>query len=76
MDGAGSDRFELLAQLTARLASTARLDEIVNTVIDEIVELGFGDRNQIRARSCTLHRHSSRRMNAALQCRIGLFDVA
>jgi signal transduction histidine kinase/CheY-like chemotaxis protein len=34
--------FELLAALTARLASTARLDEIVDTVLHEIVELGFG----------------------------------
>jgi signal transduction histidine kinase/CheY-like chemotaxis protein len=42
MDGVGSDRFELLAQLTARLASTAHLDDIVSTVLDEIVELGFG----------------------------------
>ena len=33
--------FELLAGLTARLASTARLDEIVDTVLVEIVELGF-----------------------------------
>jgi signal transduction histidine kinase len=38
VDGA----FDLLAQLTARLASTARLDEIVDTVLDEIVDLGFG----------------------------------
>jgi len=34
--------FELLAGLTARLASTARLDEIVDTVLHEIVALGFG----------------------------------
>jgi len=34
--------FELLAGLTARLASTARLDDIVDTVLPEIVGLGFG----------------------------------
>lgn len=34
--------FELVARLTARLASTARLDEFVDTVVHEIVELGFG----------------------------------
>jgi signal transduction histidine kinase len=34
--------FELLAGLTARLASAARLDEIVDTVMSEIVALGFG----------------------------------
>jgi signal transduction histidine kinase len=34
--------FARLARLTARLASTARLDEIVDTVLDEIVDLGFG----------------------------------
>lgn len=34
--------FELLAALTARLASTAKLDEIVDTVLAEIVHLGFG----------------------------------
>jgi signal transduction histidine kinase/CheY-like chemotaxis protein len=34
--------FELLAGLTARLASTASLDEIVDTVLDHIVLLGFG----------------------------------
>ncbi len=34
--------FELLAGLTARLASTAKLDEIVETVLAEIVHLGFG----------------------------------
>lgn len=33
--------FELLANLTARLASTARLEEIVDTVLGEIVGLGF-----------------------------------
>jgi signal transduction histidine kinase/CheY-like chemotaxis protein len=33
---------ELLAGVTARLASTARLDEIVDTVLNEIVGLGFG----------------------------------
>jgi signal transduction histidine kinase len=39
----GSERgFELLAGLTARLASTARLDEIVDMVLEQIVELGFG----------------------------------
>jgi signal transduction histidine kinase/CheY-like chemotaxis protein len=38
VDGA----FDLLAQLTARLASTARLGEIVDTVLGEIVDLGFG----------------------------------
>lgn len=44
-DAAGSGpeaRFELLAGLTARLASTAHLDEIVDTVLHEIVALGFG----------------------------------
>jgi len=34
--------FDLLAGLTARLASTARLDEIVDTVVSEIIALGFG----------------------------------
>lgn len=34
--------FELLAALTARLASTAKLDEIVDTVLAEIAHLGFG----------------------------------
>jgi signal transduction histidine kinase/CheY-like chemotaxis protein len=34
--------FDLLAGVTARLASTARLDEIVDTVMQEIVGLGFG----------------------------------
>jgi signal transduction histidine kinase len=34
--------FDLLAGLTARLASTARLDEIVDAVLSEIVALGFG----------------------------------
>jgi signal transduction histidine kinase len=34
--------FDLLASLTARLASTARLDEIVDAVLHEIVALGFG----------------------------------
>ena len=38
----GLEGFELLARLTARLASTARLDDIVGTVLDEIVNLGFG----------------------------------
>ena len=33
---------DLLAGVTARLASTARLDEIVDTVLSEIVALGFG----------------------------------
>lgn len=33
--------FDLLAGLTARLASTARLDEIVDGVVPEIVALGF-----------------------------------
>jgi signal transduction histidine kinase len=33
--------FDLLTGVTARLASTARLDEIVDTVVHEIVELGF-----------------------------------
>jgi signal transduction histidine kinase len=41
-DRSGSAAFELLASLTARLASTARLDEIVDTVLSEIVTLGFG----------------------------------
>jgi len=34
--------FARLARLTARLASTARLDEIVDTVLGEIIDLGFG----------------------------------
>jgi signal transduction histidine kinase/CheY-like chemotaxis protein len=34
--------FDLLAGLTARLASTTRLDEIADAVVREIVELGFG----------------------------------
>lgn len=34
--------FVLLARLTAQLASTARLDEMVDTVLRQIVELGFG----------------------------------
>jgi len=33
--------FDLLTGVTARLASTARLDEIVDTVVHEIVHLGF-----------------------------------
>lgn len=33
---------DLVAGVTARLASTARLDEIVDTVLNEIVRLGFG----------------------------------
>jgi signal transduction histidine kinase len=41
-DNRAMGSFELLASLTARLASTARLDEIVDTVLGEIVELGFG----------------------------------
>lgn len=40
--GVGDAGFELLVKLTARLASTARLDEIVDAVLDEIVALGFG----------------------------------
>ncbi len=40
--GVDEGRFELLADLTARLASTAKLDEIVGTVLAEIVHLGFG----------------------------------
>ena len=34
--------FDLVAGVTARLAATARLDEIVDTVVQEIVGLGFG----------------------------------
>jgi signal transduction histidine kinase/CheY-like chemotaxis protein len=34
--------FNILARMTARLSSTARLDEIVDTVLEQIVELGFG----------------------------------
>jgi signal transduction histidine kinase/CheY-like chemotaxis protein len=34
--------FDLLARLTARLASTARLDEFADAVLQEIVGLGFG----------------------------------
>ncbi len=37
-----SETGELLARLTARLASTARLDEIVDAVLDQIMDLGFG----------------------------------
>lgn len=37
-----SETGQLLARLTARLASTARLDEIVDAVLDQIVDLGFG----------------------------------
>lgn len=33
---------DLLAGVTTRLASTARLDEIVDTVLNEVVGLGFG----------------------------------
>lgn len=40
--GPQDGHFELLAGLTARLASTAKLDEIVETVLAEIVRLGFG----------------------------------
>jgi hypothetical protein len=36
------ESLEMLSRLTARLASTARLDEIVETVLKEIVDLGFG----------------------------------
>jgi signal transduction histidine kinase len=36
------DALDLLVGLTARLASTARLDEIVDAVLPEIVKLGFG----------------------------------
>jgi signal transduction histidine kinase len=39
--GTQEGRFELLAGLTARLASTAKLDEIVDTVLVEIQHLGF-----------------------------------
>jgi signal transduction histidine kinase len=42
MIGVGSESFELLARLTARLASTAKLEDIVETVLGEIVGLGFG----------------------------------
>ncbi len=45
MEGTGrstEQAFEVLARMTARLASTAKLDEIVETVLGEIVELGFG----------------------------------
>ena len=42
LHGDAERRFELLAALTARLASTARLDEIVDMVLEQIVELGFG----------------------------------
>ena len=34
--------FDLLAELTARLASTVRFDEIVEVVLSSIVRLGFG----------------------------------
>lgn len=36
------EAFDLLAGLTARLASTTRLDEIVEAVVPEIAGLGFG----------------------------------
>jgi signal transduction histidine kinase/CheY-like chemotaxis protein len=36
------DAFDLLAGLTARLASTARLDDLVDAVLPGIVGLGFG----------------------------------
>lgn len=36
------DGFERLAALTARLASTAKLEEIVDAVLGQILELGFG----------------------------------
>jgi signal transduction histidine kinase/CheY-like chemotaxis protein len=38
----GPEDFELLARLTAQLASTASLDDIVDTVLSQIVALGFG----------------------------------
>jgi len=38
----GEGSFELLARLTARLASTAKLGEITDAVLGEIVNLGFG----------------------------------
>ncbi|HYU16353.1 MAG TPA: response regulator [Candidatus Acidoferrum sp.] len=34
--------FELLAELTSRLASTARLDDVAGSVLDQIAALGFG----------------------------------
>ncbi|HWM86853.1 MAG TPA: hypothetical protein VNO33_13465, partial [Kofleriaceae bacterium] len=34
--------FELLAKLTARLASTSRLDHIAGPIVDQIAALGFG----------------------------------
>src|SRR5690242_16362864 len=37
-----SETGQLLARLTARMASTARLDEIVDAVLDHIIDLGFG----------------------------------
>jgi signal transduction histidine kinase/CheY-like chemotaxis protein len=40
----GSDEFELLASLTAQLASTARLDDIVDTVLSQIVALAWRGR--------------------------------
>ncbi|HET7505066.1 MAG TPA: ATP-binding protein [Kofleriaceae bacterium] len=36
------EAFDVLARLTARVASTARIDEIVDAALDEIVALGFG----------------------------------
>jgi signal transduction histidine kinase/CheY-like chemotaxis protein len=41
LEGRGDD-FALLAKMTARLASTASLEEIATIVTDEIVALGFG----------------------------------
>jgi len=36
------EAFDLLAELTARLATAARLDEVVDAALYEIVQLGFG----------------------------------
>jgi signal transduction histidine kinase len=41
-DGGRAGSFELLSELTARLASTESLDEFASSVIDQIAALGFG----------------------------------
>ncbi|HEY4055284.1 MAG TPA: GAF domain-containing protein, partial [Kofleriaceae bacterium] len=41
-DAVPVDGFERLAALTARLASTAKLEEIVDAVLGQLLDLGFG----------------------------------
>src|SRR3954470_20732229 len=36
------ESFDVLAGVTTRLASTARLDEVVETVVQDVAGLGFG----------------------------------